>query len=364
MIVSIIPIMGASPDDDGFAALARIRRTTLEDVAHAAGVGVATVDRVLNARARVAPQTATRVMAAAESTGYHGNALLKRRLAEMAPACRFGFLLQKKGKWVYRRLAEDLRHATLARRDVRAQPVFSFVGSLSEDGLAAEIARLGSEVDALAVVSVEHPAISAAIDACAARGVAVYALLSPLSAEGLAGYIGLDGEKAGRSAGWAMARLARPEGGIAVLVGSQRYLGQQANERGFRAAMARYAPSRLIAPTLIYLDDEAVAFEAAREVLARGPDLAGLYHSGGGVGGVVRALETSGRADQLTYICNARTPESEAALRSGVADLVIAGAFDRIARTAAACMAEAVRNGRPGPAPPPDRFEILTRENL
>ena len=344
--------------------MAKSRRTTLEDVAHAAGVGVATVDRVLNARARVTPATAARVMAAAEATGYHGKAILKRRIAELAPACRFGFLLQKEGKWVYQRLAEQLRNATLSRKDVRADPLFSFVGSLSADRLAQEITRLGSEVDALAIVSIEHPAVSAAVDECASRGVAVYALLSPISAEGLAGYVGIDGLQAGRTAGWAMSRLARPGGDIGVLVGSHRYLGQLANERGFRDAMCRYAPDRALGESLIYLDDESVAFEAAQELLARSGDLAGIYHSGGGVGAVARALEASGRADEITYICHARSPESEAALRSGVADMVISGSFLQMARSVTACMAQSVTAGQPVPPPKPERFELLTIENL
>ena len=127
---------------------------------------------------------------------------------------------------------------------VRAELVFSFVGSLSAAGLAQEIARMGAEVDVLAVVSVDHPDVSAAIADCAGRGVPVYALLSPLSAPDIAGYVGIDGVAAGRTAGWAMARMGRAEGEIGVLLGSQRYLGLEANERGFRAAMAEYAPDR------------------------------------------------------------------------------------------------------------------------
>jgi LacI family transcriptional regulator len=364
MIVSIISITGLVPADDRNSPLAKSRRTTLEDVARAAGVGVATVDRVLNARARVAPETAARVVAAAEATGYHGKAMLKWRIAEMAPACRFGFLLQKEGKWEYQTLAEELRIATLARRDVRAEPVFSFVGSLSAERLAEEITRLGADVDALAVVSVDHPAISEAVDTCAARGVAVYALLSPLGAKGLAGYVGQDGYIAGRTAGWAMTRLARPGGDIGVLVGSHRYLGQQANERGFRDAMARHAPDRVLRETLIYLDDEAIALEAAQDLLARLGKLAGIYHSGGGVGGVARALKASGRAGEITYICHTRSPGSEAALREGIADLVISGSLAGLARTLTDSMADSVRTGKPVPPPAPERFELLTIENL
>lgn len=340
------------------------RRVTLQDVAQRAGVGIATVDRVLNARAPVAPATAARVVAAAEAVGYHGKALLRHRMDALAPRCRMGFLLQKKGKWVYQRLAGALRDAAAACRDVRAEPVFSFVGSLSATGLAEEIARMGTEVDVLAVVSVDHPSVSEAIADCAGRGVPVYALLSPLSAPRIAGYVGIDPVAAGRTAGWAMARMAPAEGEIGVLLGSQRYLGQEANERGFRAVFADYAPNRPVRATMVYLDDEMVAHGAAQELLERCAGLVGLYQSGGGVGGVARALEESGRADRITYICHARTPDSEAALRAGTADLVIAAGFERIATTVVTCMAKAVRLGMPPPPPPPERFELLTLENL
>ena len=52
------------------------QRVTMQDVANRAGVGVATVDRVLNARAPVAPGTAARVVEAADAVGYHGKAML------------------------------------------------------------------------------------------------------------------------------------------------------------------------------------------------------------------------------------------------------------------------------------------------
>ena len=51
---------------------------TMSDVALEAGVGVATVDRVINGRARVRPQTAQRVQQAADKLGYRGAALLRK----------------------------------------------------------------------------------------------------------------------------------------------------------------------------------------------------------------------------------------------------------------------------------------------
>ena len=56
------------------------RRPTIADLARAADVSVATVDRVLNARHRVRETTAERVLGAAEAIGYHATPLIKSRL--------------------------------------------------------------------------------------------------------------------------------------------------------------------------------------------------------------------------------------------------------------------------------------------
>ncbi|MFZ0206355.1 MAG: helix-turn-helix domain-containing protein, partial [Roseiarcus sp.] len=53
------------------------KRPTVADLAEAAGVSIATVDRVLNARHRVREPTAERVLGAAEAIGFHAAPLLK-----------------------------------------------------------------------------------------------------------------------------------------------------------------------------------------------------------------------------------------------------------------------------------------------
>ena len=84
------------------------RRSTIRDIAKKASVGVATVDRVLNRRARVSHKTVARVMKAAEELNYHGLQLLKERTGTMAPALTLGFILQQRRKWFYRELDTDV----------------------------------------------------------------------------------------------------------------------------------------------------------------------------------------------------------------------------------------------------------------
>ena len=59
-----------------------VERPTLKDLALAAGVSIATVDRVINRRVPVTGDTAQRIVKAAKLIGYHATSLIKRRIAE------------------------------------------------------------------------------------------------------------------------------------------------------------------------------------------------------------------------------------------------------------------------------------------
>ncbi len=65
----------------------------------------------------------------------------------------------------------------------------------------------------------DHPRITEAIERLRADRVPVVAVISDLTAPARAGYVGLDNWKVGASAGWAMAKLCKRPGKIAVFVG-------------------------------------------------------------------------------------------------------------------------------------------------
>jgi LacI family transcriptional regulator len=84
---------------------------TMMDVAKVAGVGVATVDRVINRRAPVKPETASKVLAAAESIGFKRTGLIKRRLDEQSGGVRLAVVLQRSSAF-YDVLAEYLKDSS------------------------------------------------------------------------------------------------------------------------------------------------------------------------------------------------------------------------------------------------------------
>ena len=95
------------------------RRATIADVAVAAGVSVATVDRVLNGREKVREATAQRVFEAAQRIGYHAAGLIGQRLRTELPAMRFGFVLLKERQAFYQNFAAEAERAVREAPGVR-----------------------------------------------------------------------------------------------------------------------------------------------------------------------------------------------------------------------------------------------------
>ena len=81
-------------------------RITIADVARRAGVSTATVDRVINRRRPVKPETTEAVEEAARDLGFYATSLIKIRTASRARTLKIGFILQKRGKSFYRKLGE------------------------------------------------------------------------------------------------------------------------------------------------------------------------------------------------------------------------------------------------------------------
>jgi LacI family transcriptional regulator len=179
-----------------------VKRPTLSDLAKAAGVSGATVDRVINRRLPVSDDTAQRVVQAAEAIGYHATGLLKRRLVE-APVRRFGFLLQKRHDFFYHALGDRLALETTQSRAIQGKAVVDYVDELSPQLIVDRLKLLAPKVDAIGIVAVEHPLVSEAVARVAESGKPVITLISDINSAKRTSYLAVDSRKRGRTAAWA-----------------------------------------------------------------------------------------------------------------------------------------------------------------
>jgi LacI family transcriptional regulator len=341
------------------------RRPTITDVAEAAGVSVATVDRVLNARQPVREATASRVYEAASKVGYHTTELVRRRLNQNIPFHRLGFVLQRPEQHFYQSLAAEIMSAAQSAVAFRAEAHIEYAQSQTPAEVVASLRAAAARSAAVAMVSIDHPTITAAVAELRDAGIPVFSLLSDFAQGMRAGYIGLDNRKAGRTAAWFIARTARTRGKVAVFVGSHRFLGHELREIGLRTYFRENAPEFEVLDTLVNLETPAIAHEAMLDLLKRHKTLAGVYVAGGGMEGVIAALREEGDGRDLVAVCNELTPLSREALSDHVVAAVIGTPAGSLAEKLVALMARAAEHneeGRPDAVYLP--FDIYISENI
>lgn len=340
-------------------------RPTITDLARAAGVSVATVDRVLNGRHPVREETARRVYDAAKGIGYHAVGLLRQRVFEDLPQYRLGFLLQKPQQAFYQIVAKEMENAALALSTVRAVPQVEFVANSTPTGITEKLRAMAARNQAIALVAPDYPAVTAVVEELKERGIPVFSLLSDFAAGIREGYIGLNNHKVGRTAAWMIAKAAKRPGKVAAFVGSHRFLGHELREIGFRSYFREHAPDFEVLDTMVNLDTAEITHEATLNLLQRHPDLIGFYVCGGGMEGAISAIREEKLGGKLIAVVNELTPESRAALADDVVTLAISTPTAALAREAINLMVQAIGKGPTGaPGQTFLPFDLFTPENI
>lgn len=339
------------------------RRATVHDVARAAGVSLATVDRVLNGRPGVRAATAEKVEQAIAELGFSRdlNASLMARARDLSVV----FFIPDGSNEFMDSLAEAVhRRSPLALAD-RIHLDMRRVRALDPAGLAAGLNALDPRTcDCAVIVSGDEPEVIAAIEAAHRRGIAVMTLVSDLPQSARRNFIGIDNVAAGRTAASLMGRFLPHGGKVAVVVGSLHLRDHAERLEGFRSALgAEFASIDIIGP-LEGHDERAETAEIVGQLLADHEDLVGLYNLGAGNAGLVSALEGSGRAGRLRVIAHELTAPTRAGLESGAIDVVLDQNPDGEIREAIAAARALALDTTRVTATDPIEIGIFLRDNL
>ncbi|AUH33038.1 LacI family DNA-binding transcriptional regulator [Paracoccus tegillarcae] len=306
-------------------------RPTIADLANAAGVGTATVDRVLNGRQNVREETVRRVHEAAEKIGYHGANIIRHRMLADKEEFRLGLILQKPRHFFYQEVLGIFEAQARACTLRRVHLVPQFAETSQPEELARLLASMKGRVDAVAATGLDHPLVTQAVLDLRAAGVPVYSLLSDFAQGIRESYFGTNNLKIGRIAGWFISRLARRPGKVGLFIGGTRFHGHELRETGFRSFFRDSAPEFQMLETQINLETRQLTYEATVNLLSRQEDLVGLYCAGGGMEGAIQAVHELRRPDEIVLIVNELTPESQAGLRNGTLSLVLGTPVRQIA---------------------------------
>ena len=302
-------------------------KVRVADIANAAGVSTATVDRVLNDRPGVHARTKERVRQAFERLREMRTQELEHNVGFRAARKRVDFLIPTGTNVFLQAMAEEVERRKDEFLLFGVEPRSHHIAGFEPFAIAKCLREISKESDGICLVAIDHPVVREAINEAAALSVPVVSLLSDISHSRQFGYVGIDNYAAGRLAGYLMGRfLPERKANVALLAGSLTYRGHTERELGFRRILQEEFRGLRIVDVKEGHDDDDQTFAVAKDLLRNHSDLAGIYNAGGGFRGVANALIETGR-ENTVLIAHELNPVNRSFLVNGVIDALITQNF-------------------------------------
>ena len=264
---------------------------TNKEIAHQAGLSLATVDRVLHGRDHVRAVTRERVQAAAEELErQHAASQLRGRRVTIDIVMQAPERFSSAVRAAFEAELPLIRPATFRARFHLAE--------VMEDrqivALLRAIARRGTQ--GIVLKAPATPGIAACLADLAARKIPVVTYVTDVAAPLRLAYVGMQNERAGATAAYLLGRMApRHPSRVLITLSSREFEGEDARRIGFTRYLALHAPH--LAMTIV---SEGFGVNRATgaligQALEAYPDITCVYSIGGGNRAILAAFAAVGR---------------------------------------------------------------------
>lgn len=338
-------------------------RPTTKDLAKEAGVSRATVDRVLNGREGVKQKTVDRVNAAIERIGFVRN-IQAANLAK-SRQYRFIFALPQSGDEF---LGEIMRHIEEAGSTFAEDLVVCDVIHIDENdphSISGFLATLDSETTSgVAIMAPESPQVRDAIFRLQERGVAALPFISDQTTTE-EHWVGMNNHSAGATAANLIGRFSKASTGSIMII-SESMQSRDSLERrlGFDAEINEHFPGLRALPSLETYGNSERASDIISSTVKNNPDLIGLYVMSSEARPPLSVLYELKDTDPLIKIAHERTPFTEAELRAGRLDGIIAQNPGHLVRSAVRKLKANVDGRKAKGSQEKIRVDVILRTNL
>ena len=307
--------MGLSNSDGNEMASPDGLRPKLKDVARIAGVGTATVDRVLNERGNVSEEVRRKVIETARAIG------LRRQLPpSYKPLIRINLILTRPDLPLIARMAAEFRN--LAKSFDRRMSLH--VTTLTDEAPETIGAALrASDCNAVVVYAQNNILIHDAINELHARDIPVVSIISDLSGSKQLAYAGTNHHAAGRTTGYFVARMTPQDGSVIVVCSHLGFQSHAERIGGFREYLAEYAPHLAITRIVEGLDDRVRTRARLEAAFREHPEIMTVYNVGGANLGVRAAIEANILPERPLFVGHELTEHTTRMLREGLMTLTL-----------------------------------------
>ena len=213
-------------------------RFPIKEIALQAGLSTATIDRALNGRKHVSPQTAAQVARAiAELEGQ------ETQLSARGRRMFFDFVIEAPMRFS-REVKQAAEHVAPQMAGANCRLRFVIQEMMSEGevvGALARVSKRGSQ--GLCLKARDTPLIRESVNALMRAGIPVVTLVTDIQSSERLAYVGLDNASAGRTAAYLIATaIGEKDGSILTVRSNEDFRGEEQREKAFAQELNRRSP--------------------------------------------------------------------------------------------------------------------------
>lgn len=291
---------------------------TIKQIADLCGVSRGTVDRVLNGRGKVKPETEERVLHTIRQLGYTKNIAGKAlTLKKTTPV--IGVVVSSEGNPFFDDVIEGFAKAEKELTDYGVTLTVKTMRGYDVQRQLALIAELEkANVSALVIQPINDPRIAKKINDLGKNGIPTITVNTDIENTCRSCYVGSDYTAGGVTAAGVMRIVTGGRAKIGIVTGVSRLLGHDQRRGGFERHIKTVCPDIKIVDSASAMDDTEHSYRMTTAMLDRNPQIDAIFIVAAGAEGVCRAVVDKNLQDAIRIVAFDTIPATIGMMRSGL----------------------------------------------
>lgn len=296
---------------------------TIKEIAQLCGVSRGTVDRVLNHRGKVKPDTEALILRTIHRMGYTKN-IAGKALTVKRSAPVFGALVSSEGNPFFDEVIAGFRRAEEELADYGVTVLLKTMRGYDVDrqlSLMDELTEAGMTV--LVMQPINDPRIEKRIRQLADKGIFTITVNTDIENSCRLCYVGSDYRSGGETAAGVLRMVTQGQAKLGVVTGVNSLLGHVQRLEGFERHLKSICPGVEIVAHVSAMDDMEHSFRMTAQMLRDHPEIDAMFIAAAGAAGACRAVINLGREDTLRVIAFDAVPSTVEMMRRGLVRAVV-----------------------------------------
>ena len=289
---------------------------TIKEIAELAGVSRGTVDRVLNNRGMVNPETARKVKEIAKALNYKPNKA-GIILSAQKKKLKLGVILFGTNNPFFDDVIKGINEKSKELESYNCTIKIKSISLCLSEQIKAMDDFVKEGVNGIAITPYNDERVTIKINELYDMGIPVVTFNSDIKDSKRLAYVGSNYYNSGRTAAGLLNIITQGDVNLGVISGSKNVMCHSERIAGFKDCIENNYPHIKIIDTIYNDDDDIKSYEITSKLLDN-KDINALFFVAGGVYGGCRAVVSSKNENKVTSISFDNVPTTKAMIEKGL----------------------------------------------